>query len=150
MTHQIRLCQPRDLPELIHLCAKHAEYERADYSPDGKHDALKEALFHDPARLHCLVVDSGETIVGYASYTFDFSTWDASRFLYLDCLYLEPEWRGRHIGEELLVKLRKIAKQKNCVNIQWQTPAFNDGAIRFYLKQGALLKEKARFTLPLS
>lgn len=149
MEYSIRNCEIADLPKLVILCKKHAEFEKADYAPEGKEENLKKALFGENPQLYCLVVAVKETIVGYASYTFDFSTWDASTFLYMDCLFLEEETRGFGIGELLIEKLKEIGTQKNCVNIQWQTPQFNERAIKFYNRMGAKGKDKVRFTLTL-
>jgi len=149
MEYSIRNCKITDLPKLVILCQKHAEFEKADYAPEGKEENLKKALFGENPQLYCLVVAVKETIVGYASYTFDFSTWDASTFLYMDCLFLDEETRGFGIGELLIEKLKEIGKQKNCVNIQWQTPQFNERAIKFYNRIGAKGKDKVRFTLTL-
>jgi GNAT superfamily N-acetyltransferase len=131
------------------LCQKHAEFEKADFSPEGKEEKLKEAIFSKSPKLFCLVVAAKETIVGYVSYTFDFSTWDAATFIYMDCLFLEEEARSFGIGEVLIKKLKEIAAENNCVNIQWQTPEFNTRAIKFYNKIGAKGKDKVRFTLNL-
>ncbi|WET00752.1 GNAT family N-acetyltransferase [Flavobacterium sp. YJ01] len=149
MEYSIRNCEITDLPKLVVLCQKHAEFEKAEYAPEGKEESLKKALFGENPQLFCLVVATKETIVGYASYTFDFSTWNASTFLYMDCLFLEEETRGLGIGEILIEKLKEIGTQKNCVNIQWQTPQFNERAIKFYNRLGAKGKDKVRFTLTL-
>lgn len=149
MEYSIRNCEIADIPKLVTLCQKHAEFEKANYSPEGKEENLKKALFGEDPQLFCLVVATKQTIVGYASYTFDFSTWDASTFLYMDCLFLEEETRGFGIGEMLIEKLKEIGTQKNCVNIQWQTPQFNERAIKFYNRLGAKGKDKVRFTLTL-
>ncbi|MFP4090114.1 MAG: GNAT family N-acetyltransferase [Cyclobacteriaceae bacterium] len=74
----------------------------------------------------------------------------AAPFLYLDCLYLEEDYRGWGIGEAMIKKLQVIAKEKACVNMQWQTPVFNQGAIRFYKKIGDEVKDKARFSRNIS
>jgi len=145
MEYLIRKCEERDLDTLVQMCSHHAAYERADYQPEGKLEALQKALFVEQARLFCLVVENQNRLVGYASYTFDFSTWDAAFYLYLDCLYLEPEARGFGIGAQMMLRLQEIAKGQNCVNMQWQTPNFNERAIRFYSRLGAKAKEKARF-----
>lgn len=149
MEYSIRNCEPQDLPKLVILCQKHAEFEKADFSPEGKEEGLKKALFEQNPKLHCLVVAANETIVGYVSYTFDYSTWDAATFMYMDCLFLEEEARSFGIGEVLIEKLKQIGIKKNCINIQWQTPQFNERAIKFYHRIGAKGKEKVRFTLEL-
>ncbi|WP_316634893.1 GNAT family N-acetyltransferase [uncultured Flavobacterium sp.] len=149
MEYSIRNCEVSDLPKLVVLCQKHAEFEKADYSPEGKEDRLKKALFDKLPKLYCLVVATDNDIVGYVSYTFDYSTWDAATFIYMDCLFLEEETRGLGIGEILIEKLKQIGTEKNCVNIQWQTPEFNERAIKFYNRIGGKGKDKVRFTLNL-
>lgn len=145
MEYHIRAIQAEDLPALVELCHKHADYEQAVYSPINKEDLLGKALFAENPKLFCWVVESNKQLVGYTSYTFDYSTWDAGMFLYLDCLYLEPECRGLGIGEEIMQKLKTVAQQNNCVNMQWQTPGFNTNAIRFYERMGGVGKNKVRF-----
>jgi len=145
MEYQIRALQTQDLPTLVDLCRKHAEYEQASYDPVNKEKLLKEALFAEAPKLFCWVVESNQQLVGYASYTFDYSTWDAGMFLYLDCLYLEPECRGLGIGDAIMQKLKTIARQNACVNIQWQTPDFNIRAVKFYERIGGIGNNKVRF-----
>lgn len=145
MEYLIRECTEKDLPKLVELCCKHAEFEQSTYDPTGKEHSLKKALFADRPILFCFVVESQNSVQGYFSFTFDYSTWDAQTFLYLDCLYLEPELRGHRIGEAVFEKLKEIAKQNGCVNIQWQTPIFNERAIKFYNRIGGMGKDKVRF-----
>lgn len=149
MEYSIRNSEIADLSKLVILCQKHADFEKTEYNPEGKEEHLKKALFGENPKLFCLVIASAETIVGYASYTFDFSTWNAQTFLYMDCLFLEEETRGFGIGEKLIEKLKEIGTQNNCGNIQWQTPEFNTRAIKFYNRMGAKGKDKVRFTLTL-
>jgi L-amino acid N-acyltransferase YncA len=149
MNYLIRDCQPNDLNTVVDLCQKHAEYEKASFNPIGKEERLKNAIFDVHPKLFCLVVEVDETIVGYASYTIDFSTWDAASFMYMDCLYLEDSFRGSGIGEAIIQELKQIAIAKKCINIQWQTPTFNDRAIKFYHRIGGTGKDKVRFTFDL-
>ena len=151
MEYSIRPCEQRDLPCVIALCDRHAAYEQAVYCSTGKLESLKEAIFSSAPSLYCYVVESAANVVGYFTYTLDFSTWDAQRFLYLDCLYLVPEYRSLGIGEKVFEILREIASELHCVNIQWQTPIFNVRAVKFYTRIGGQAKEKMRFSLdPLS
>jgi GNAT superfamily N-acetyltransferase len=149
MEYIIRKCEEKDLSELVELCEKHSEFEQANYSAIGKQVLLKNAIFADKPQLHCFVIESKGKLEGYFTYTFDFSTWDAQTFIYLDCLYLEPDFRGFGIGEIVFEKLKTIAQQSNCVNIQWQTPIFNERAIKFYNRIGGIGKEKVRFFIDL-
>lgn len=147
MKYIIRPCEQNDLPALVQLCADHAAYEKAEYSPEGKAEGLREAIFGPNKRLNCWIVDIGGKAEGFASFTFDFSTWDAAPFLYMDCLYLNENCRSMGIGADLMERIRKVAREKNCVNIQWQTPEFNARAIKFYVGLGGVGKQKMRFFL---
>lgn len=147
MEHLIRQCQQKDLQGLVGLCQRHAEYEQADYVQPGKEEHLHQAIFADPPKLCCYVIEVAGQLAGYFSYTFDYSTWDARSFLYLDCLYLDPDFRGSGIGAEIFELLKDIAQQNHCVNIQWQTPVFNKRAVKFYKRIGGTAKHKIRFFL---
>lgn len=149
MGYKIREAQPTDIPQLMPLIAAHAEYEKASYKQDGKAERLADALFVSK-RLHGLVVEQGGELIGYATCTFDYSTWDAAEFMYLDCLFLVEEARGQKIGEQIINLLREIAIARGCINIQWQTPDFNEPAIRFYKRNQAKGLNKVRFTLNLT
>jgi GNAT superfamily N-acetyltransferase len=147
MNYVIRPVQTHELAELLQLLQEHAAYERTGFSPEGKLERLSAAIFRQPARLFCEVVAYEQKIIGFVSYTFDFSTWDAAEFLYMDCLFLRENARGLGIGTAIMDKLVEIATRRGCINIQWQTPDFNLPAIRFYNRLGASQKTKARFCL---
>src|ERR1041384_3455512 len=143
MEYLIRECQKKDLAGLMQLCARHAFYERAEYSTEDKHEKLKEAIFNKQPKLYCLVGEVQDELIGYATYTFDYSTWDAQSFLYLDCLYIDESFRGFGIGEQIIKKLKTIAFNNECANIQWQTPIWNLRAIKFYKRIGAINNDTA-------
>lgn len=149
MEYLIRKVEPTDLIRLVQLCAKHAEYEGADYDPAEKCQRLEAELFSENPRLHCRVIEQAGRVGGYFTFTFDFSTWDARLFLHLDCLYLEPNVRGLGIGKVIFKQLEQIARQHECINIQWQTPSSNEAAIRFYDRMGAVGRDKKRYSLAL-
>jgi len=148
MDYLIRRCREDDLPAFVVLCEMHVAYEDAPYQAAGKQASLRLALFADNPKLFCLVVECKQRVIGYASYTFDFSTWHASHFLHLDCLYLEPAHRSRGIGEKIIDMLKEIATQHGCTELQWQTPLSNERAIKFYKRVGATGRENLIFSLP--
>lgn len=147
MEYLIRKVERNELDTLVNLCRNHADYEQASYETRGKKELLEQTIFSDVPKVHCYVIEIGGQLKGYFSYTFDFSTWLGQTFLYLDCLYLEPEVRGLRIGESVFEKLKEIARQNNCSCIEWQTPVFNERAIKFYRRMGGVYKHKARFCL---
>lgn len=145
----IRKLQLKDLSSFVNLCENHAHYEKSIYNPKGKHELLQKAIFSENPKLNCYVIESGQELAGYFTYTFDFSTWAAQTFLYLDCLYLEPNFRGMKIGENVFEKLKLIGNENNCINIQWQTPIFNERGIKFYKKMNAIGTDKKRYFIDL-
>lgn len=66
----------------------------------------------------------------------------------MDCLYLREETRGLGLGRQLVMEIASLAYRLGCVNVQWQTPVWNERAIRFYQRLGAKGKQKVRFFLP--
>jgi len=63
----------------------------------------------------------------------------------MDCLYLQPAYRGRGIGWEMMRAVARQAHELGCAFIEWQTPAWNETAARFYANLGATRSEKIRF-----
>lgn len=147
MNYEIRNAERGDIDEIIKLCAEHAEFERADFSPLEKVEKLAKSLFSDNPPIFCLVVANENGLLGYSSFMPLFSTWDADYYVYMDCLFLRPEARNFGIGEQLLKEIANFAKLHNIRQIQWQTPDFNDRAIKFYHRIGAASKDKTRFYL---
>lgn len=145
MNYKIRRATPVDMDEIINLCEEHAEYEGAVYRKDGKAKRLSEVLFNDKPRLQCLIAENGDGIVGYATFSFEISTWDANYYTHMDCLYLRSSARGQGIGEALVKEIAKQTRAKGLCQLQWQTPRSNERAIKFYCRLGASAKEKLRF-----
>jgi GNAT superfamily N-acetyltransferase len=88
----------------------------------------------------------GEALVGYATWSLECSTWRAAEHAHLDCLYLEEGSRGRGLGRALLERIAVRAAQRGATHVEWQTPDWNAGAIRFYERLGAVGRNKKRFT----
>ncbi len=148
MNYKIRTAEPRDINEIITLCAEHAEFEQVEFSPVGKAEKLTKYLFADQPPVFCLIVESnaGE-ILGYTTFMPEFSTWDVGHYVYMDCLFLRPHARNFGVGEQLIKEIAKFAKLRNIKQLQWHTPNFNAKAIKFYNRIGASSKEKMRFFL---
>jgi len=148
MSTRIRPLTERDLDELVDLCSEHAEYERSSYERDGKRERLAALLLGPAPRAHCLVVEADEGLAGYATWSREFSTWGACEYLHMDCLYLRPAFRGLGLGKQLLDVLAETCTREGLDHLEWQTPAWNEGAIRFYRREGATGVEKLRFEAP--
>ena len=144
---KIRFAQKKDLSYLVNLCKLHAAFEKAEYDTERKKELLGKHLFSNSPSLFCLVVEKENSLIGYATYMKQFSTWDASHYIYMDCLFMKEESRGLGIGEKLIDRIKKETKELDCLFIQWQTPDFNKRAMKFYERIGAYGKSKERYFL---
>ena len=144
---RVRPAHAGDAQALAALCRAHAAFEELPYVADGHASRLAQAL--EDARLHAWVAERDGDIVGYASATLDFSTLCARMFVHLDCLYLDPLARNRAVGRALMAAVAQFGRRQGCQDMQWQTPAWNEAALRFYDRTGARRLGKQRYTLPL-
>lgn len=106
-------------------------------------------LFGAAPRLHAIVAADDDGIVGYATASLEASTWQGVEFLHMDCLFLREAARGSGVGGLLLTALRELAASLGARELRWQTPDWNEGAIRFYDRTGATRSAKQRYTLPV-
>jgi GNAT superfamily N-acetyltransferase len=146
----IRPVAEGDLPELVELIREHARYERAAEPRPDLQTALTAWLFVPRPRIRVLLAVQGEALVGYASWSLEASTWQAAEYAHLDCLFLRESTRGRGFGFLLMRAVEADARLAGAGELQWQTPEWNDSAIRFYRRVGAREAAKVRFTLPLT
>ncbi len=136
-----------DFKQLGQLIENHAAYEGAPLSEPVDLERLRKLVLDEPPRIFLWVVEQDGAIGGYMSATIDCSTWHAAPFVYLDCLYLEPEMRGQGTGRNLIATLAAFAHERGIGWIEWQTPPDNQAGIAFYRCMGANERVKQRFSL---
>lgn len=149
ITPRVRHARRADLPRIVELAAEHAAYEQASPPVPDLAERLDALLFGTPApRLRCLLAElPGGEVVGYASCSPELSTWQGQEYLHLDCLFLLPAARGSGLGVLLMDAVAAQARQLGITEVQWQTPDWNEGAIRFYDRLGARARTKQRYSL---
>ncbi|MEU9236536.1 GNAT family N-acetyltransferase [Streptomyces subrutilus] len=145
----VRRARVGDLPRLVELMREHIAYEKSAPRPPGLAERLGPQLFAEDARIWVLLAQApdGQT-AGYAACSAEFSFWDAGHYLHMDCLYLAEEARGHGLGAALVDGVRELARELGLGQVQWQTPDWNEGAIRFYDRLGATGQPKRRYGLP--
>jgi GNAT superfamily N-acetyltransferase len=144
----IRRASPDDAERLSALCAEHARFEGLDFVAAGHVGRLRAALAQSSTLMVWLAESRGATL-GYAAATLAYSTLDAMAYLHMDCLYLRADHRGRRIGTALLDRVAALGASLGLPRIEWQTPAWNHAAARFYRRHGAAERAKLRFVLTL-
>lgn len=143
----IRKAAPEDAPALLVLIAAHAAYEKSTATVTESH--LRSVVADCAAPVTIFVVEADNRLIAYAALTYDYAIWSGERYAHLDCLFVEAAARGGGIGKHLLNHVRAHARAKACRRLEWQTPQWNENAIRFYEREGATFEPKARFKLPL-
>ncbi|MCX5302635.1 GNAT family N-acetyltransferase [Streptomyces sp. NBC_00160] len=147
-TSVIRRARVGDLPRLVELVHEHVAYEKSAPRPPDLAERLGPRLFAEDARLWVLLACAPDgTVVGYAACSAEFSFWDARHYLHMDGLYLAEEARGHGLGAALMDGVRELARERGLGEVQWQTPDWNEGAIRFYDRLGAAGRPKRRYAL---
>ena len=135
----IRAAEPRDLAPIVRLIGRLAEFEHLEHLMQATPEKLAPHLFGPRPAAEALVVDSGEQVVGFALFFTNFSTFLAKPGLYLEDLFVEPELRGRGIGQALLTRLAELAAERGCGRFEWSVLDWNVNAIRFYERMGATM-----------
>ncbi|MFF2650099.1 GNAT family N-acetyltransferase [Streptomyces sp. NPDC058045] len=151
-TAVVRPAVRADLPRIVELATEHAVYERAAPPATDLAERLDALLFDCGApQLRCLVAQlpDGE-VVGYATCMPALSTWEGREYLLMDCLFLRSGHRGRGLGSRLMTAVRARARELGLTELQWQTPAWNEAALRFYDRLGARAQDRLRYCLAVT
>jgi GNAT superfamily N-acetyltransferase len=134
----IRPAAADDVPLVLSLIKELAEYEQmADQVVATEADVYR-ALFGATPHAEAVVATLGDTPVGFALFFHSFSTFLAKPGLYLEDLYVRPDFRGRGVGRRLLRHLARLAKQRDCGRFEWAVLDWNELAIRSYRRAGAV------------
>ncbi len=133
----IRTAVPGDMAVLLELIRELASYERLLDQVEATAERLHEALFGDDRGAEALLAREGEAVVGFALWFHNFSTFVGRRGLYLEDLYVRPEFRGRGYGEALMRRLAAIAVARGCGRMEWAVLNWNSRAADFYERLGA-------------
>lgn len=141
-TLKIRSATREDVPVILQLIRNLATYERAPNEVTATEDELLKVLFGDKPAAEVRLALEGDTPVGFAVFFQNFSTWLGRPGLYLEDLFVKPEYRGKGYGRALLVDLARIARDRGCGRMEWAVLDWNEPAIQFYRKLGAKPNEE--------
>ena len=134
---KIRKAKREDTPLILDMIKGIAEYELLLDKVEANVITLEKELF-DEGNASVIFASIGELTVGFALYFYNFSTFKGRKGLYLEDLFVIPEYRTQGIGKQLFNYLIKEAKQKNCGRMEWVCLNWNSSAIDFYRKKKAI------------
>ena len=131
---------PADVPDLMRMIRALAEYERLSHLVVADEAALADALFGAHAGPEALIARAGgdsRQAAGFALFFHTFSTFLGRRGLWLEDLFVYPEYRGAGLGGRLLADLAAVARARDCGRFEWAVLDWNAPAIGFYQAMGA-------------
>ena len=126
-----------DVPLILQLIRALAEYERLAHEVVATEAMVRESFFGPSPHAQAVIARSGGSAVGFAIWFSTYSTFLSRPGIYLEDLFVLPEWRGKGIGRALLRHLARIAVERRCGRIEWSVLDWNETAIRFYRGLGA-------------
>ncbi len=142
MSFSIRPATPSDAPDLVRLINSLAEYERLRHESNPDVDTLAHQLSEKATpRIEALVAHEGSTgkCIGFALFFHNYSTFLTNFGLFLEDLFVEPDYRGKGVGLALFRKLAGIARDRGCQRLEWNVLDWNEPAISFYDQLGATM-----------
>jgi diamine N-acetyltransferase len=129
----IRNISEMDFEQIVNLFQEFAEFEKL---PEKMTNSV-EKMIAEKDFFHCFVAETSDNkIIGYVSWFFCYYTW-SGKSVYLDDLYVQPAYRAKGIGTNLIHKVINMAKENKCHKVRWQVSNWNKPAIDFYGKIGA-------------
>lgn len=131
-----RYAKREDTPLILDFIKGLAEYEKMSDEVVADEETLKEWLF-DKQKAEVIFALEGEKEVGFALFFHNFSTFLGRAGIYLEDLFVKPEYRGKGYGKGLLKKLASIAVERDCGRLEWCCLDWNRPSIDFYLSLGA-------------
>jgi len=134
---KIRPAKREEVGEVLQLIQDLATYEKAPDQVEASKDDLLNTIFAKEPRVFCDLVEVDGQIAGMAIWFLNYSTWQAKHGIYLEDLYIKPEFRARGYGKALLKHLAQICDKEGYGRLQWWVLDWNSPAIEFYKSFGA-------------
>jgi GNAT superfamily N-acetyltransferase len=134
---KIRPAKREEVGEVLQLIQDLATYEKAPEQVEASKDDLLNTIFAKEPRVFCDLVEVDGQIAGMAIWFLNYSTWQAKHGIYLEDLYIKPEFRARGYGKALLKHLAQICDKEGYGRLQWWVLDWNSPAIEFYKSFGA-------------
>jgi GNAT superfamily N-acetyltransferase len=134
---KIRPAEERDIDAIFDLIQGLAAYEKLSDRVTGNTELLRSHLFGDRPYAEAIVAELGDLSIGFALFFHNYSTFLTKPGLYLEDVFVRPEYRRQGVGKALLAAVAKIAVDRGCGRLEWSVLEWNQNAIEFYQSLGA-------------
>jgi GNAT superfamily N-acetyltransferase len=135
----LRPAQIDDVPVIFDLIKALAEYEKLSHAVTGNVKALEKDLFGDRPRAEVILAECSSRVAGFALFFPSYSTFLTKSGIYLEDLFVLPEYRRCGIGKAFFYYLARLAAERNLGRVEWSVLDWNESAIDFYSRMGASL-----------
>ena len=142
----IRPGTPEDVDAILGFIRALAEYEKLEHLVAATEEKLRETLFGERAFAETLIASIGGTAAGYSLFFHNYSTFLAKPGMYVEDVFVLPEYRRHGIGRALFKALAATALERGCGRLEWSVLDWNAPAIDFYQKLGAEVMPDWRMT----
>ena len=139
---EIRPANAEDSALILRFITDLAIYEKAGDAVIATESDIRNTLFGEGSTTSAVICEIDRQAVGFAVYFFNYSTWLGKHGLYLEDLYVSPEYRGAGAGKALLKHLAQVALANHCGRFEWSVIDWNEPAIGFYKSIGAKAQEE--------
>jgi GNAT superfamily N-acetyltransferase len=128
---------PEQIPGLLELIHELAQFERLEHEVGATVASLNESFFGPQPAAAALLAHSDGQPVGYAIYYWTFSSFVGRRGIWLDDVYVRPEFRRQGIGLALIKAVARNGVERGCGRFEWTALDWNENALNFYRRLGA-------------
>lgn len=135
---EMRFAEQADVPLVLQFIKELAEYEKLANEVIATEEILQESLFGSRQGAEVLLGYFEKQPVSFALFFHNFSTFLGRSGIYLEDLFVKPEMRGKGIGRVMLSYLAELARERSCGRLEWWVLDWNETAISFYKKLGAV------------
>jgi GNAT superfamily N-acetyltransferase len=138
MSLSIRKAEERDAPLIVSLIRELAAYERLAHEVDATEADLARALFGPQPRVFADIAEWDGEPAGFALWFYNFSTFRGRHGIYLEDLFVRPDFRSKGIGKAVLQHLARRCMAEGLPRLEWWVLDWNEPALRFYRSIGAV------------
>ncbi|MCH9611755.1 MAG: hypothetical protein S4CHLAM102_02280 [Chlamydiia bacterium] len=135
---ELTKAQAHETPLVLQLIKELAAYEQLEHEVIATEEELHNSLFDDPKGPEVLIARHEGEVVGFVLYFYNFSTFVGKKGIYIEDLYVREAYRSQGFGKQILEHLCQKASIENCGRVEWWVLDWNEKAINFYQKMGAI------------
>ena len=141
---KIRGAFPNDIGAIFMLIKALADYEKLSHAVTGNAEDLEKHLFGSQKYVEAILAEKSNQPVGFALFFQNYSTFLTKPGIYLEDIFVLPEYRQQGIGKALLKKVAQVSAERDCGRFEWSVLDWNEPAQKFYRRMGASILDEWR------